>query len=228
MCFSSLVGVLLVALAMHGCGDSAPACAPDAGGQDGAAGTGANLDGGQDGAADTGADPDAGDASVSDAARACEVQIAQHPDEGANHVNCTPVPTYKTKPPSSGNHYPSWADFKTYDKPVPWGHLVHSLEHGAVVIVYNCPGGCPDEVAAAQAMIDALPVDVLCTGSDKRRVILAPDPTLDVRWAAAAWTWTLRASCFDTAAFSDFAKAHYNHAGENFCSELHEPFCDVL
>lgn len=198
---------------MHGCGDSAPACPPDAGDQDGAAGTGG--------------DPDAADAADVDAG-ACNVQIAQHPDEGANHVNCTPVPTYKTKPPSSGNHYPSWADFKTYDKPVPWGHLVHSMEHGAVVIVYNCPGGCPDEVAAAQAMIDALPVDVLCTAPTKRRVILAPDPTLDVRWAASAWTWTLRASCFDAAAFSDFAKAHYNHAGENFCTELHEPFCDVL
>jgi hypothetical protein len=213
--FTSLAGVLVAALAMHGCGDSVPACPPDAGDQDGAAGTGG--------------DPDAGDAADVDIdAGACNVQIAQHPDEGASHVDCTPVPKYKTKPPSSGNHYGNWADFKTYDKPVPWGHLVHSMEHGAVVIVYNCPGGCPDEVAAAQAMIDALPVDALCTGADKRRVILAPDPTLDVRWAASAWTWTLRASCFDAAAFSDFAKAHYNHAGENFCTELHQPFCDVL
>jgi hypothetical protein len=221
MTFASLVGVLLVALAAHGCGDGAPACPPDAGGQGGAAGTDADPDAGDAANVDGGVD-------AGDAASACKVQIAQHPDEGANHVNCTPVPTYKTKPPSSGNHYPSWADFRTYDEPVPWGHLVHSLEHGAVVIVYNCPGGCPDEVAAAQAMIDALPVDVLCTASTKRRVILAPDPTLDVRWAASAWTWTLRASCFDAAAFSDFAKAHYNHARENFCTELHEPFCDVL
>jgi hypothetical protein len=157
----------------------------------------------------------------------CPAVVAQHPDEGAFHVNCTPVPTYGTKPPSSGNHYPIWADYKTYDAPVPWGHLVHSLEHGAVVIVYNCPGGCPDEVAAAQAMIDSLPVDAICTAPTKRRVILAPDPTLDIRWAASAWTWTLRASCFSAAAFGDFAKAHYGMGGENLCGELHEPFCAV-
>jgi hypothetical protein len=170
-------------------------------------------------------DPDAASTDVD--AGACNVRIAEHTSEGATHVACTPVPTYKTNPPSSGNHYPIWADYKTYDKPVPWGHLVHSLEHGAVVIVYNCPGGCADEVAAAQAMIDALPVDPGCTGGTKRRVILAPDPKLDVRWGASAWTWTLRASCFDAAAFDDFARAHYAHAGENFCDELHDAFCDV-
>jgi hypothetical protein len=158
---------------------------------------------------------------------ACTTAIAQHPNEGAIHVDCTPVPTYGTNPPSSGNHYGIWADYKTYTTPVPWGHLVHSLEHGAIVIVYNCPDGCADEVEAAQAMIDALPTDATCTAPTQRRVILAPDPHLDVRWAASAWTWTLRASCFDAAAFNAFALAHYNHAGEDLCFELHEPFCAV-
>jgi hypothetical protein len=169
---------------------------------------------------------------------ACTAVVAKHPNEGASHVDCLPVPTYGTNPPSSGNHYMIWADFKTYDKPVPWGHLVHALEHGAVVIVYNCPDGCPDEVARAQAMIDGLPypldpadVDVIdgfaCTAPTKGRVILAPDPHLDVRWAASAWTWTLKSTCFDEATFSAFTQGHYAQAGENFCIELHEPFCDV-
>jgi hypothetical protein len=39
-------------------------------------------------------------------------------------------------------------------------------------------------------------------------VILAPDPTLDVRWAAAAWTWTLRADCFDQTAVAKFVADH--------------------
>jgi hypothetical protein len=99
------------------------------------------------------------------------------------------------------------------------------MEHGAIVIVYNCPCGCPEEVAAAQAMIDALPVDADCVAPTKRRVILAPDPKLDVRWAASAWTWTLKGSCFDAASFSAFAQAHYAKTFENFCDELHQPFC---
>jgi hypothetical protein len=212
-------------------GTGGAAGASGAAGTTGGAGTGAagascGLDGGE-GDVD-GGESDVGDGDVLEPeGRACTSEVAQHPNEGAFHVDCLPVPTYGTKPPSSGNHYPIWADFKTYATPVPWGHLVHSMEHGAVVIVYNCPCGCPAEVAAAQAMIDALPTDPICTAPTKHRVILAPDPTLDVRWAAAAWTWTLRATCFDTTTFHDFATAHYGMGGEVLCGELHEPFCDV-
>ena len=55
-----------------------------------------------------------------------------------------------------------------------------------------------------------------CVAPTKHRVILAPDPTLDVRWAAVAWTWTLRSACFDAAAFAQFTKDHYAKMEENF------------
>jgi hypothetical protein len=181
---------------------------------DALAGTGGDLDGGP------------GDA-VEIEGGACTAVVEQHPNEGAFHVDCLPEPTYNTNPPSSGNHYPIWADFKTYATPVPWGHLVHALEHGAVIVVYNCPGGCPDEIAAAQAMLDAFPADPLCASPPGHRLILAPDPHLDVRWAATAWTWTIRAPCFDPAAFGAFLHDHYGMGGEDLCNELHEPFCDV-
>ena len=227
-------------------GSSGAAGTTGVAGTTGTAGTGANAgttgtagttgDAGTTGTAGTTGGAGSGGAGTGGA---CVPVVEQHTEEGARiHVPCTPVPTYGTKPPSSGNHYAIWADYKTYDKPVPWGHLMHSMEHGAVIIVYNCPAGCPDEVAAAQAMIDALPfpldpedIDVAtgsaCVAPTKRRVILAPDPTLDVRWAAAAWTWTLRSSCFDAAAFQKFTKDHYAKMPENFCNELHEPFCTL-
>ena len=50
-------------------------------------------------------------------------------------------------PPVFGDHYPTWAAFQTYEYPVPLGYLVHSLEHGAVVVFYDCPEGCAEEVA---------------------------------------------------------------------------------
>jgi hypothetical protein len=223
------------ALAGLACGSSPGAGPPGVGGQTGAAGDAS----GGDGVSGAGGTTGGADAEVVEIdGGACTAAIAQHPDEGATHVDCLPAPKYGTNPPSSGNHYMIWADYKTYPTSVPWGHLVHSLEHGAIVIVYNCPDGCPAEVARAQAMIDGLPypldpadVDVAggtaCTAPTKGRIILAPDPTLDVRWAASAWTWTLRASCFDEATFSAFARAHYAQGRENFCSELHEPFCVV-
>jgi hypothetical protein len=122
------------------------------------------------------------DAAAVDGAQ-CSALIEQHPEEGYIHIPCTDATNYQTVPPSSGNHYGCWPEYRTFALPVPWGNLVHALEHGAIVIVYNCgDAGCLDEVARAQAFIDALPADPSC--APDHRVILAPDPTLDVRWAA--------------------------------------------
>ena len=141
----------------------------------------------------------------------CAVETATPADEGAMHVPaCSPV-SYRSRPPSSGSHYPLWPVFRTYDRPVPWGYLVHALEHGAVAIVYNCPDGCPDDLAQARAMIAALPPRPGCSGPP---VILAPDPTLDVRFAASSWRHVLRARCFDRDRFDAFVEQHENHGRE--------------
>jgi hypothetical protein len=154
----------------------------------------------------------------------CDAVEEEHPIEGFAHVGvCTPV-TYATSPPSSGDHYPIWAAYKTYVTPVPEGFFVHDLEHGAVVLAYNCPppGGCAADVAAAQAMIDALPADPDCAAQGsavRRRTILTPDPKLDVPFAASAWGWTLRAKCFDSGPFEAFARRHYNQGREDICGD---------
>jgi hypothetical protein len=103
---------------------------------------------------------------------------------------------------------------------IPRGFWVHSLEHGAVVISYHCPGGCADEVAAAQAFMDTLPADCGSTGG---WAILTPDPELDVRFAASAWGFTLRSSCFERDAFSAFYAEHHNNAPESICGGGTDP-----
>jgi hypothetical protein len=142
--------------------------------------------------------------------------VSRGPDPGIHMTVCSAL-SHATNPPSSGPHYPQWAAFKTYPEPVPWGFLVHSLEHGALVISYNCPGGCPSEVAEVQSFIDGLPLDPLCT-SPPRRLILVPDPNLDVRFAASAWGFALRAGCFERQTFEDFFLQHYGKAPEDFCN----------
>ncbi len=154
---------------------------------------------------------------VTDAA--CDAVEQQHPISGSAHLPCNGALTHSSNPPSSGDHYPTWAAFKAYSAPVPRGYLVHALEHGAVVIAYHCPSGCAAEVAEAQAAIELLPIEPLCASTGAlRRVILVPDPLLDVRWAASAWGFTLRAGCFDAVAFSRFVTDHLGDAPENFCS----------
>ncbi len=155
----------------------------------------------------------------------CTTTIQQHTDEGATHISCMAMTDYQTDPPSSGNHFICWAAYQTYAAPIPWGNLVHSLEHGAIVIVYNCPDGCAADVANIQSLIDGLPPDTDCAPTlGKNRVILMPDPMLQgARFAASAWTWTLRADCFDPVAFQQFFTDHYDHGREIICTDGWQP-----
>jgi hypothetical protein len=140
------------------------------------------------------------------------------------HVaNCTPI-KYGSNPPSSGTHYGTWAAFRTYSTPIERGFAVHSMEHGAVVISYNCDD-CDAEIAAAEALITELDVDPLCCSSEAAcaapvsRMILMPDPELDVRFAAASWGFTLKASCFEPEVFRAFAQAHRGRGPEAVCAD---------
>lgn len=59
-------------------------------------------------------------------------------DEGRDHVEVGKKVNYLTNPPNSGAHYEEWEKAGVYDKPLPDERLVHSLEHGYVIISYNC------------------------------------------------------------------------------------------
>ena len=152
----------------------------------------------------------------------CDAVEQEQAIEGFEHIPVCSFVEYLTKPPSSGNHYPVWAAYKTYVAPIPEGFFVHNLEHGTIVLTYNCPDGCASDVAAAQAMLDSLPADPDCAAQAspvRRRSLMTPDPKLDVPFAASAWGWTLRAKCFDSAAFQSFALRHYNQGREDICAD---------
>lgn len=156
---------------------------------------------------------------------ACGAVERSYDVEASPHVaDCTKL-EYSTDPPTSGTHYGHWAAFGTYAQPVPRGFYVHSMEHGAVVLLYSC-SDCASEVADAQSMIDALPLDPLCSADVQRRVILTPDPLLEARWAAAAWGATLEADCFEPDVFSAFVDAHYAAGPENVCGGGVRPSAD--
>lgn len=147
----------------------------------------------------------------------CNTVETSYAIQPSPHVaECTPV-VYSSVPPSSGPHYPYWAAFKTYSVPIPTGYWVHSLEHGAVVILYNCPNGCAAELAALDAYLTAIPADPLCVAPLAHRYIVVPDPTLPFTFAATAWGNTLTSNCFDLPALGAFISAHYAMAPENFC-----------
>jgi uncharacterized protein DUF3105 len=163
---------------------------------------------------------------------ACAAPVEEaRPIEGFTHVvRCSQRVAYATNPPSSGDHYPDWAAYGVYREPVPSEYFVHNLEHGAVVIVHNCPGACPPSdaacpercaaaIAEAEALAAAFGPDPICEPAVRNRLVVTPLPTLDVPFAASAWGHTLRAGCFDRATFLRFVEAHYGAGREDTCRD---------
>jgi hypothetical protein len=149
----------------------------------------------------------------------CEVFTASDPSESRTHLEiCSPL-EYETTPASSGDHFGVWADFQEYESPVPQGFLVHSMEHGGVVLYYNCPDDCPGLVAALRSIKERFGPDDRCESVPDvlNRIIIAPNPDLDVPFAITAWERVYRATCLHEPSINDFMERHYGRGPEDLC-----------
>lgn len=61
-------------------------------------------------------------------------------DQGREHVTPEEVAkfSHNSNPPTSGPHLPTWVRAGIYNEPQSEGELIHSLEHGYIIIHYNC------------------------------------------------------------------------------------------
>lgn len=150
----------------------------------------------------------------------CTVYTAREPAGARDHrTPCSEIDYAAASPPAGGPHYSIWANFVTYDAPVPWGFLVHSLEHGAIVLAYD-PGVV--EAAVVRAELEDIAtthgLDPVCRDEEwPNRIIVVPDPELDWPIAVRAWEHVYDATCLDRASIEAFIAAHYAHAPEDFC-----------
>ena len=60
------------------------------------------------------------------------------PDKCRMHVPMGAIVNYSTNPPVFGPHDSSWITKGFYNEPRADGNLIHSLEHGYVIISYDC------------------------------------------------------------------------------------------
>jgi hypothetical protein len=154
-------------------------------------------------------------------AASCPVTIETPDLLPAMHVPEGTVITYDSNPPSSGPHYPIWANFQEFMVPFDEGYLVHSLEHGAVALLYKCDPtapGCADTIDALRKIRDSLPTDPMCDPSIRVRVIIAPFPRLEEPVAAVAWGITYKADCVDVPTLTQFAQDNIALGPENICA----------
>lgn len=150
---------------------------------------------------------------------ACAPQQRMVPDEGADHVATGTQLSFASNPPASGKHYPLWGRWGVHPEVLPRGHWVHNLEHGGVALLYRCDGACPEIEAGLRAVMDNAPTDSACSSAIRTRLVLTPDPLLDTKVAAAAWTHTYTADCVDGPSLLEFIRSHYDQAPESLCNE---------
>ncbi len=94
------------------------------------------------------------------------------PSEGHNHVEEGSVLTYQHYPPSSGNHYPTPAGPGFYETEFSEGYWVHSLEHGFIVVLYNC--SATDNCDTLKSQVKDFVNNAPTHGCDKTRLIALP------------------------------------------------------
>lgn len=167
--------------------------------------------------------PDAGEKplEVTTVDAGCPIAVEAWAPGAGVHVPVGTELTWPSNPPSSGAHYPVWAAFQEFSAPVPRGYYVHDLEHGAVVLLYNCAligGDCAPVLDALRQAAAALPDDPKCGGGVRVRTVLTPDPLLADPLAAVSWGFIYRAQCVDLASLKAFAATHYAHAPEDECA----------
>jgi len=135
-------------------------------------------------------------------------QVETFPSEGQMHVPEGSPVTYNTDPPTSGAHYPSPWPGGFYDTEIAAGYLVHSLEHGAVVIYYNAP-------ALTTAQIDTLRARAAAHPGSFSQVVVVPrnDPVYPV--ILTAWTHRLRLTSYAQNRIDDFIGTFRGHGPEN-------------
>lgn len=111
---------------------------------------------------------------------------------------------YSDVPPAGGDHSACWAPFGVHRTEVLDERWVHNLEHGGVVVLYDCPGGCADDVAALEALAPTRPF-----------LLVTPYAALPTRFAVVAWGVRLLTDTLDPAAFARFYEVHAGDAPEH-------------
>ncbi len=117
---------------------------------------------------------------------------------------------YNTVPPTSGPHDPVPLGYGVYGTQQPDEKIVHSLEHGAVLIAYN--GISDDDLAKLKAIRSRYPKDKF----NEVKIIIEPYPRLEQGTIAlAAWGYLDKMSTYDERRIIGFLAAHLDQGPED-------------
>jgi len=140
---------------------------------------------------------------------AVPTQSRSHIQEGQPHD------PYNSDPPTSGPHYATPANAGFYNAAPLDEQLVHNLEHGYVIIWYNCSslaaGDCDklkSQIQDVMGQVENSPI------THTPKLIAVPRPTMDHELALTTWGRLDKFDGFDRQRIIDFIHAFRDDAPE--------------
>jgi hypothetical protein len=144
---------------------------------------------------------------------------AQVPDEGtATHIDPSTTWNYKNYPPTSGPHY-----LVTGSSPVAWGTIgtlvegqfIHNLEHGGIVILYDCPSGASCDTLKNQLQNYVNNLAPIEPAFGESKIIMSPySRGMQKKVAVLAWHYILFLDSYDQNAITQFYESHVDQGPE--------------
>ena len=131
-----------------------------------------------------------------------------YPSQGHEHWDEEKLKSFKynSNPPTSGPHEEVFASGYISTVPLSNPIQVHLLEHGSVIVQYNCT--CPDLVkkltALAQSFDTYNPQMAMEMG---KAILIAPNPTIGHKIVLTAWTRLLALDSYNEESIKQFITA---------------------
>lgn len=146
--------------------------------------------------------------------------------ETRNHVEEGKNPSYNSNPPTSGDHYEKTEEWGIYDKPLIKERLIHNLEHGGIIIYYNCnypytstgQEDTPEWKAKQAKACDKLKSSLKDVAErlirKDRKIIVLPSSETDAKIVLTSWGWIDKMDTVDEDRIFNFFNDHINQAPE--------------
>lgn len=140
----------------------------------------------------------------------------EYPIVGAEHIPDGQQATdYNTDPPTSGQHYAQPAEAGFYEEAPPDEQLVHNLEHGHIVVYYNCSeldaSACEDLKNGIRQGMESAGV---AENTRTLKIVAVPRPSMDNLVTYTSWGRMYRADAFERDELLLFVEQNRNRAPE--------------
>lgn len=129
--------------------------------------------------------------------------VETFPDLGTEHVSPGEPIAYNSDPPTSGPHFDTTPPCGIHRQPVPDGAVLHSMEHGAVVLHYD-PELPEDAIVEMEEIARRL----------RGELIVVPRPGIEAPVVLTAWRQLLSLESVSEDVVAAFLREHGNRSPE--------------